>query len=97
MKREDVAGKSGSKHKFPYYVCVKIVKIVTKRNLNTTSCRPPKGEGKVEKRGRPKKEKAEEEEGSGEEDEKEEEEEEKANGTEEKEEEDEAKEAEDEN
>merc|ERR1712181_96606 len=58
--------------------------------------RPPKGEGKVEKRGRPKKEKAEEEEGSGEEEEeKEEEEEEAANGTEEKEEDD-AKEAEDE-
>merc|ERR1712192_74983 len=50
-----------------------------------------------EKKGRPKKEKAEEEDGSGEEEEeKEEEEEEAANGTEEKEEEDDAKEAEDE-
>merc|ERR1712130_860288 len=57
--------------------------------------RPPKGEdGKVEKRGRPKKQKAEEEENGSEE---EEEEEEKANGEEEKEEEEDEKEAEDEN
>merc|ERR1711934_1181932 len=59
--------------------------------------RPAKGEGKVEKRGRPKKQKAEEEEnGSEEEEEKEEEEEEeeKASGAEEKDEEEDAKEEE---
>merc|ERR1712110_687960 len=55
--------------------------------------RPAKGEGKVEKRGRPKKQKAEEEEnGSEEEEKKEEEEEEKASGAEEKDEEEDAKE-----
>merc|ERR1712203_791818 len=60
--------------------------------------RPPKGEGKVEKRGRPKKQKADEEENGSEkeEEEKEEEkeEEEEAKGEEEKEEEEDAKEAE---
>ena len=60
-------------------------------------CRPPKGEGKVEKRGRPKKQKGDEDENGSEEEEeeKEEEEEEKTNGAEEKEED--SKEAEDEN
>merc|ERR1712088_739538 len=63
--------------------------------------RPPKGEGKVEKRGRPKKQKADEEENGSEEGEEEKEEEkeeeEEAKGEEEKEEEEDAKEAEEEN